>query len=96
MSLSGKWSRFLHWCHGKNIDSRKATSADSKILSVTVSVVKAVPAIKWHRSSLSHVFSLVSMVLVPNRIICRMLSSFEKSHPHKEVKLPEWNHSQVL
>ena len=46
--------------------------------------------------SLNHVFALVSTDVAANRIVSRMLSSFEKSCPIVEVKPSEWNLFLIL
>ena len=48
-------------------------------------------AIKGYRAALNHTFVLVGLGLAANRVINRVLSTFEKSCLLKEIKLPEWN-----
>ena len=55
-----------------------------------------VPAVKGYCAAFNHVFSLLVVGLAANRIMGRMLRSFEKSCPQQEVKPPEWNLSLVL
>ena len=75
------------------------SSADNNSLSVSVLGAEACfafPPVKDYRSALSHVFSLADTDLAASRISRRMLSSFEKSYPHKEIKLPYWYLCLVL
>ena len=46
--------------------------------------------------ALNHVFSLTGMELASNTVVSRILRSFEKSCPPREVRPPDWNLSLVL
>ena len=46
--------------------------------------------------SLKQVFSLTGMAMADNKIITRVLSSFEKNGLPREMKPPEWNLALVL
>ena len=62
-------------------------SADSRILSVSATVVKAVvPAIKGYRSTLNHVLTQAGMDLAAYRVISSLFNIFEKSGLPKEIK----------
>ena len=70
----GKWSRFVHWCQGSNISPCKATSTYSKVFLVSVEGAEAIdqPLIvssHW----------LAGTDLAANKIITRMIISFEKN-----------------
>ena len=71
--------------------------ADSRVLSVSAWELNlTVSAIKRYRSSLKHVFALSGTDLASSRVISRMISSFKKSCPPKEIKPLERNLSQIL
>ena len=88
-----KWSRFFHWCRGWYISLHKATipqTAESLFLQRGLKL--SVPAVKGYCAALNHVFSLAGKDLATNRII----SSFQKTCPPRNVKPPEQNLSLVL
>ena len=94
----GKWSRFLYWCHEWNIDLCKATITQIAdfLVYLCQKLKLSIPAIKGHRSALNLVFSLADMDMATNRVISKMISSFEKSCLPGEVHPLDWNLSLVL
>ena len=93
-----KWSRFLHWCHGRNSVPCKATFQQLaefyfylwKELKLSVSVSKG------YRSTCNHVFILSGMDIASDIIVSPMFSSFKRSCPLREIKPLEWNQSLAL
>ena len=84
-----KWSRFLHWHHGRNISPCRVTFPEF-FLYLQNELKLLVPGVKGQWAAPSHVFSVVSKDLAASMVISRMLSTFEKACPLREVKLPEW------
>ena len=77
----GKWSRFLHWCHWRNISPCKGTVLQivKLFLYLWMGLELSVPAVKGYQATLNHVFSLAGMDLAANKIICRMFNCCEKT-----------------
>ena len=81
----GKWSRFLHWCCGRNLSPCKATVLQMVEFFFYLQRKRnlSVPAAKGYHAVLNHVFSLAGLDHVANCIISRMFHSFKK-HAHRE------------
>ena len=90
MFYQGKWSGFLHWCHGWNLSPCKASIPQKAefFLYLHRELKLLVPAVKSYCSVLNHVFSLAGLDLADNHIICRMYHSLEKSAHRKRLTLP--------
>ena len=77
----GKWSKFLHWCHRRNIAPCKATvqQVAEFFLYLQKEVRLLLPAVKGYRVTFNLVFTRAGMDLATNRVISKMCSSFKKS-----------------
>ena len=93
-----KWSRFLGWCHQRDIEPCKASvpQVAEFFLYLRHDLGLFVPAVKGCPVALNHVFSLTGVDLASNPVVLRMFRSFEKSCPLCEVRPPDWNLSLVL
>ena len=94
----GKWSRFLHGCHGQNLSPCKATVPQIAELFLCLwrKLKLSLPAVKGYHAALNYIFSLVGLDLAAIRVVNRIFRSFEKMCPPREVKSLEWNLSLVL
>ena len=95
----GKCSRFLHWCHGRNIAPCKATIQQLAefFLYLYRELKLTVSTIKGYRSAFNDVcLHSAWLRFFLEQAHKRMFCSFEKSCPLREITLPKWNLSLVL
>ena len=80
-SCQGKWSRFLHWCCGRNIGPCKATvhQVGQFFLHVCKELRFSMPLVKGYRAAKNHVFALSRTDLAANRVVDSVFSSFERN-----------------
>ena len=93
-----KWTRFLGWCDRRGVDPGKAsvTQIAKFFLCYHQELSLSVPAVQGCRAALNHAFSLTVMDLAAGTMVSRMLRSFERSCPPREIWPPDWNLSHVL
>ena len=94
----GNWSRVFHWCFGRNLAPCKPTIQQIAefFLYLHHDLKLLVPSVKGYCAALNHVFLLTRVDLAANKVIGRVLHSFEKSCPPREIWPPELNLSLVL